>query len=102
MDIEQLEAKISKLKDRINKKEMAKDISNKCNGHQDKENGWPVVNRHRSADKNSKAATLRIRGKYKLIIRSADDGTRLDVDNIQNEIRSEKMQWSSTEPASNR
>jgi hypothetical protein len=47
-------------------------------------------NRHRSAEKNSKTETLRIRGKYKLIIRSADDGTRLDVDNIQNEIRSER------------
>jgi hypothetical protein len=33
---------------------------------------------------------LRIRGKYKLIIRSADDGIRLDVDNIHNEIRSER------------
>jgi hypothetical protein len=32
---------------------------------------------------------VRIRGKYKLIIRSADDRTRLDVDYIQNDIRSE-------------
>jgi hypothetical protein len=51
----------------------------------------PKNNRQRSGEKNSKTETLRIRGKYKLIIRSADDATRLDGDNnIQNEIRSER------------
>jgi hypothetical protein len=69
---------------------MANDISHKCNGPQDKANGWPVVNGHRSDEKNSKTKTLWIRGKYKLIIRSADDGTRLDVEKIQNEIRCER------------
>jgi hypothetical protein len=44
--LEELEAEISKLKDKIKEKEKAKDISNKCNGPQDKENGWTVVNRH--------------------------------------------------------
>jgi hypothetical protein len=82
--LEQLleEAEISKLKDKIPEIEKGKDNSHKCNGPQDNANGWTVVNRHRSAEKNSKTETLRIRGKYKLIIRSADDGTRLDVDNI--------------------
>jgi hypothetical protein len=88
--LEQLEAEISKLKDKRKEKEKAKDISHICNGPQDKENGWTVVNRHRSAEKNSKTETLRIGGKYKLIIRSADDGTRSDVDKIRNEIRSER------------
>jgi hypothetical protein len=88
--LEQIEAEISKLKDKRKEKEKAKDISHKCNGPPDNANGWTVVDRHRSAERNSKAATLRIRGKYKLIIRSADDGTQLDVDNIQNEIRSER------------
>jgi hypothetical protein len=88
--LEQLEFEISKLKDKIKDKEKAKDISHKCNGPQDNANGWTVVNRHRSAEKNSKTETLRIRGKYKLIIRSPDDGTRLDDDNIENEIRSER------------
>jgi hypothetical protein len=88
--LEPLEAEISKLKDKRKEKEKAKDISHKFNGPQDNANGWTVVDRHRSAEKNSKTETVRIRGKYKLIIRSADDGTRLDVDNIQNEIRSER------------
>jgi hypothetical protein len=52
--LEQLEAEISKLKDKIKEKEKAKDISHKCNGPQDKETGWTVVNRHRSGEKNSK------------------------------------------------
>jgi hypothetical protein len=88
--LEQLEAEISELKDKIKEKEKAKEIPHKCSGPQDNANKWTVVNRHRSAEQNSKTETLRIRGKYKLIIRSADDGTRLDVDNIQNEIRSER------------
>jgi hypothetical protein len=88
--LEQLEAEISKLKDKIKEKEKAKDSSHKFNGPQDKETGWTGVNHHRSAERNSKTETLRIRGKYKLIMRSADDGARLDVDNIRNEIRSER------------
>jgi hypothetical protein len=88
--LEQLEAEISKLKDKIKEKEKAKEIPHKCRGPQDNANKWTVVNCHRSAEKNSKTETLRIRGMYKLIIRSADDGTRLDVDNIQNKIRSER------------
>jgi hypothetical protein len=77
-------------KDKINEKEKAKEISHKCSGPQENANEWTVVNLHLSAEKNSKPETLRIRGKYKLIIRSADDGPRLDIDNIQNEIRSER------------
>jgi hypothetical protein len=73
--LEQLEAEISKLKDKRKEKENAKEISHKCNGPQDNANGWTIVNRHRTAEKHSKTETLRIRGKYKLIIRSANDGT---------------------------
>jgi predicted RNase H-like nuclease (RuvC/YqgF family) len=73
--LEQLEAKISELKDKIKEKEKVKEIPHKCSGPQDNANKWTVVNRHRSAEKNSKTETLGILGKYKLIIRSADDGT---------------------------
>jgi hypothetical protein len=79
-----------KVKDKRKEKEEGRDIVQKCNGPQDQDTCWTVVNRHQSADKNSNPETLRIRGKYKMLIRLADDGTLLDIDDFANKICSEK------------
>jgi hypothetical protein len=57
--LEQLEAEISKLKDKIKEKGKAKDISHKCNGPQDKETGWTVERGKTNSDAQIAVETIR-------------------------------------------
>jgi hypothetical protein len=82
--LQQLEADILELKENIRQKEQARKGSDTHGGSQSNGNEWRVANRKRPA--NRKTQTLRIQGKYKLVIGSSDDGTRADVTTIQQEI----------------
>jgi CRISPR/Cas system CSM-associated protein Csm4 (group 5 of RAMP superfamily) len=82
--LQQLEADILDLKENIRHKEQARKGSDTYGSSQSNGNEWRVANRKRPA--NRKTQTLRIQGKYKLVIGSSDDGTRADVTTIQQVI----------------
>jgi hypothetical protein len=71
---------------------------NKRNNNNDiraDEEGWTRVNKHKTA--KPKPNSLKIKGKFKLIIGSSDDQTRLNTGTIQQEIRSARQNrtWTS-------
>jgi hypothetical protein len=82
--LQQLEADILELKENIRQKEQARKGSDTYGSSQSNGTEWRVANRKRPA--NRKTQTLKIQGKYKLVIGSSDDGTRADVTTIQQEI----------------
>jgi hypothetical protein len=82
--LQQLEADILELKENIRQKEQARKGSDTHGSSQSNGNEWRVANRKRPV--NRKTQTLRIQGKYKLVIGSSDDGARADVTTIQGEI----------------
>jgi hypothetical protein len=82
--LQQLEADSLELKENIRQKEQARKGSDTHGGSQSNGYEWRVANRKRPA--NRKTQTLRIQGKYKLVIGSSDDGTRANVTTIQEEI----------------
>jgi hypothetical protein len=81
--LQQLEADILELKENIRQKEQARKGSDTYGSSQSNGNEWRVANPKRPA--NRKTQTLKIQGKYKLVIGSSDDGTRADVTTIQQE-----------------
>jgi hypothetical protein len=87
--VEQLEAEISELKEKISRKEKAR-VNNSINNNDIRavEEGCTRVNKHKSA--KPKPNSLKIKGKFKLVIGSSDDGIRLDTGTIQQEIRSDR------------
>jgi hypothetical protein len=66
--LQQLEADILELKENIRQKEQARKGSDTHGSSQSNGNEWRVANRKRPA--NRKTQTLRIQGKYKLVIGS--------------------------------
>jgi hypothetical protein len=85
--LEQSEAEISELKEKISQKEKARvNNSNNNNDIRADEEGWTRVNKYKTA--KPKPNSLKIKGKFKLVIGSSDDGTRLDTGTVQQEIRS--------------
>jgi hypothetical protein len=68
---QQLEAYILEFKENIRQKEQARKGSDTHGSSQSNGNEWRVANRKRPA--NRKTQTLRIQGKYKLVIGSLDD-----------------------------
>jgi hypothetical protein len=85
--LKDLEIAIVELKEKIKPKEMARKNTQSRTHRKSEDDGWKVVEKKKKVPKNPE--TLRINGKYKLVIRSADDGTRVNVQNIRNEIHSE-------------
>jgi hypothetical protein len=85
--LQQLEADISELKENIRQMEQPRKGSDMHGRSQSNGNEWRVANRKRPA--NRKTQTLKIHGKYKLVIGSSDDGTRANVTTIQEEISGE-------------
>jgi hypothetical protein len=68
----------------IRQKEQARKGSDTHGSSQGNGNEWRVANCKRPA--NRKTQTLRIQGKFKLVIGSSDDGTRANITTIHEEI----------------
>jgi hypothetical protein len=84
--LDRLEADISKLKEiRAKEKETRKPKIER--NIKSAEQGWTQVQRKQR--KISPPKTLRVNGRYKLVIGSADDGTRVDCNDIQWEVQSD-------------
>jgi hypothetical protein len=82
----QLEAEISNLKDKIKKKENRKPRT--LRHIVISEQGWIQIQRKQPTTRRPKS--LKVNGRYKLVIGSADDGTRVDCKTVQSEMRSEQ------------
>jgi hypothetical protein len=82
--LQQLEADILELKESIRQQETARKESDTHDSRQCNGNEWKAAKPKRPA--NRKTQSLRIQGKYKLVIGSSDDGTRADITTIQKEI----------------
>jgi hypothetical protein len=78
--LQQLEADILELKENIRQKEQVRKGTDTYGSSQSNGNEWRVANCKQPA--NRKTQTLKIQGKYKLVIGSSDDGTRVDVTTI--------------------
>jgi hypothetical protein len=85
--LKDLEIAIAELKEKIKSTEMARKNTHSRTYRKSEDDGWKVVEKKKKVTKNPEI--LRINGKYKFVIRSADDGTRVNVQNIRNEICSE-------------
>jgi hypothetical protein len=79
------EADILDLKEKIKLKEKAaKGDTHGRRNHTDSE-GWTRVHRKKALDRQFQ--TLKINGKYKLVIGSADDEARSNCSNLRQELR---------------
>jgi hypothetical protein len=81
--LQQLEAEILTIKEKIWQKKNVNKQRTKHSGNRDEADGWKVVRKKGVSHANTQS--LKINGKYRLIIRSSVDGTRLYATNIQKE-----------------
>jgi hypothetical protein len=82
----QLQAEISNLKGKIKEKESRKPRTSRHTVTS--EQGWTQIQRKQPTIRRPKP--LKVNGRYKLVIGSADDGTRVECESVQSEMRSER------------
>jgi hypothetical protein len=85
--LKNLETAIAELKEKIKSKETVRKNTHSRINSKTEDDGWKVVEKKKKVHKNPE--TLWINGKYKLVIRSANDRAIVNIQNIRNKIRSE-------------